>query len=199
MNTSETLKALLIEDNPDDVFLLREFLRRADGNKFTLESAEDLASGLDRLSREGIDVVLLDLSLPDSFGLETFVSVHEQAPAVPILLLTGLDDEELAIKAVQMGAQDYLVKGRVDRNLLVRAMRYAIERNKLVHELKEALAKIKTLRGLIPICAWCRKIRDDEGYWSMIETYIRKHTEADFTHGICPECMAKLKENPLEE
>ncbi|MGE5894839.1 MAG: response regulator [bacterium] len=193
------MKALLIEDNPDDVLLLREYLRTADGNRFTLESAEDLASGLDCLSRGGIDVVLLDLSLPDSCGLETFVSVHERAPMAPILLLTGLDDEDLAIKAVQMGAQDYLVKGRVDGNLLIRAMRYAIERNKLLHELKEALAKIKTLRGLIPICAWCRKIRDDEGYWNMIETYISKHTEANFTHGICPECMAKLKENPLEE
>jgi DNA-binding response OmpR family regulator len=192
------VKALLIEDSPEDARLIREMLNEVVDGQFELESAEELSAGLERMAGGGIDVVLLDLSLPDSRGLDTFIRVHGQAPDMPFVLLTGLDDEALAVRAVKMGAQDYLVKGRVGGNLLVRSMRYAIERNRLRVELKEALDKIKTLKGLLPICAWCKKIRDDKGYWKQLEAYIREHSEADFTHGICPECLAKLKEEDRE-
>jgi DNA-binding NtrC family response regulator len=192
------VKALLIEDNPEDARLIREMLSEVVDGQFELEYSEELSAGLERMAGGGIDVVLLDLSLPDSRGLDTFIRVHGQAPDMPFVLLTGLDDEALAVRAVKMGAQDYLVKGRVDGNLLVRSMRYAIERNRLRVELKEALDKIKTLKGLLPICAWCKKIRDDKGYWKQLEAYIREHSEADFTHGICPECLAKLKEEDRE-
>lgn len=73
------------------------------------------------------------------------------------------------------------------------------ERERLIAELREALEKIKTLRGLIPVCAWCRKVRDDRGFWEDIENYIRKHSDADFTHGICPECVRKIEEGEIEE
>jgi MinD-like ATPase involved in chromosome partitioning or flagellar assembly/CheY-like chemotaxis protein len=121
---------LLIEDNPGDARLIREMLAEVRGGTFNLEHTNRLSTGLSRLGEGGIDVVLLDLSLPDSQGLETFARVHAQAPEVPIIALTGLDDEELAVKAVREGAQDYLVKGQVDSSLLVRSMRYAIERHR---------------------------------------------------------------------
>jgi len=137
-------KVLLIEDNPADARLIREILSEAKrsalssirGYTFDLEWAECLAAGLERLAAEGVDVVLLDLSLPDSQGLETFAKVHDRALHVPIILLTGLDDEELAVRTVQEGAQDYLVKGRVDSSLLARAIRYAIERKRAEEERK---------------------------------------------------------------
>jgi serine phosphatase RsbU (regulator of sigma subunit) len=126
----KTIKVLLIEDNRGDVRLIQEFLAEVSGLHFELESADRLSTGLARLAQPGIDIILLDLSLPDSRGLETFLRVHTLVPRVPIVLLSGLDDETLAIKAMQKGAEDYLVKGHMDASHLVRAIRYAIERTR---------------------------------------------------------------------
>lgn len=135
------LTVLLVEDNAGDARLLTEYLSEAPGNPFVLERVELLSEGLERLKRGGIALVLLDLSLPDSFGLDTFAQAHACAPEVPIIVMSGRDDESLAIKTVHEGAQDYLVKGQVDSRLLVRAMRYAIERKRA----EEALAKERDL------------------------------------------------------
>jgi two-component system sensor histidine kinase/response regulator len=121
-------KILLVEDNPADVRLMQVMLARARDARFEVEEAGRLSEALGRLTEEGIDAVLLDLSLPDSHGFETFGAVHSQAPQVPVIVLSGHDDEEFAVKAVRAGAQDYLVKGEVDTKLLVRAIRYAVER-----------------------------------------------------------------------
>src|SRR5262245_21799882 len=101
---------LLIEDNPGDAELLEVMLAQVSGAPFSLECADRLAKGLARLSAGGIDIVLLDLSLPDSHGLDTFRSVKAAAPSVPIVVLSGTSDEMLAVKAVHEGSQDYLVK-----------------------------------------------------------------------------------------
>src|ERR1044071_293214 len=97
---------------------------------FHLHCADRLALGLEHLSAGGTGLVLLDLSLPDSFGLETFSKVYAHSPTVPIIVLTGNDDQMLALSAVKGGAQDYLVKGRLDRELLLRSMQYSIERKR---------------------------------------------------------------------
>ena len=137
----ERIKVLLVEDNQGDARLIQEMLSEAGAAEFEIVHAEKLMEGLQRLIKERFDVVLLDLSLPDSQGLATFDKVHYQTPGVPILMLTGLDDEALAVKAVQKGAQDYLVKGKVDSNMLVRAIRYAIERHKT--RVKEEVVKAR--------------------------------------------------------
>lgn len=133
-------RALLIEDNPGDQRLIRELLAEGSSPPFDLACADGLAMGLKLLVGAGIDVVLLDLMLPDSTGLETFSRVHARASGVPIVVLTGLDDEALAVRAVQEGAQDYLVKGRLNSGLLLRSMRYAIERERLERAAREAEA-----------------------------------------------------------
>jgi len=130
-------KVLLIEDNPGDVRLIREMLTEARA-PVDLECADRLSVGLERLAEGGIDLVLLDLGLPDSMGFDTFTKVHTQSPQVPIVLLTILADEALGVKAVQEGAQDYLTKGQPDSNLLVRSIRYAIERKKAEENIKRA-------------------------------------------------------------
>jgi hypothetical protein len=94
--------------------------------------------------------------------------------------------------AIQEGAQDYLWKGQADEQLLVRAIRYAIERKRILTKLQAALERVKTLSGLLPICCACKKIRDDEGYWNEVATYLSQHSELKFTHGICPDCMQRL-------
>jgi DNA-binding NtrC family response regulator len=203
--TKETKYILVVEDNPADIDLMREALPETGLVQFQIESVPRLSDAIARLAAGGIDIALTDLGLPDSQGLATFRKLHEAAPNMAIIVLTGNDDQELAVAAVREGAQDYLVKGRIGGDLLVRAIRYAIERKaseqaskqaaqalqEKIDELHQALEQIKTLRGILPICANCKKIRDDQGYWSQVEVYVRDHSEAEFSHGICPEC-AKL-------
>jgi response regulator RpfG family c-di-GMP phosphodiesterase len=137
-----TIKILLIEDNEIDARLIQEYLRDASGIEdgvssamFELIGKNSLLSGLEFLASEDVDAVLLDLNLPDSFGLETFYKIHKEKAKIPILILTGLSDRELAVKAVREGAGDYLVKGEVDDRLLRRSISYAIERKKSEEEL----------------------------------------------------------------
>jgi two-component system, cell cycle sensor histidine kinase and response regulator CckA len=133
-----TIEVLLVEDNPGDVRLLQAFLDEVASVQFELTNAKDLNEALNCLAQETFDVVLLDLALPDSQGLETFVAIRHQAFALPIIVLTGLDDETLALKTMQEGAQDYLVKGQVDGNVLSRSIRYAIERKRIEAALRES-------------------------------------------------------------
>ncbi len=127
------IKALLIEDNPVHTRLIQSLLDETDGPVFSLETADNLSTGLNRLAKNGIDVVLLDLMLPDSEELDTFFRVRAAAPDLPIVILSGLDDVTLAAKAVQAGAQDYLVKAHLNSALLLRSIRYAIERTRAQH------------------------------------------------------------------
>jgi len=134
----ENIHVLLVEDNEEHAQLLERLLVECDNPVFEVTHVAALRPGLDLLELPGIHAVLLDLTLPDSEGLETFLRVQNRAPDVAVVVLTGMDDEGLAIETVQRGAQDYLVKGRVDDRLLVRSLRYALERKKTQHELKRA-------------------------------------------------------------
>jgi len=132
------IRLLIIEDNPGDVRLLKEILKEAAVTNFAIETQQRLSDGIKYLESNIADVILLDLSLPDSHGLETFLVVNANFPNIPVLLLTGLDDANVAIDAINRGAQDYLVKGKIDKDLLVKAIYYAIERKnnetKIAHE-----------------------------------------------------------------
>ena len=129
MSNSPT-KILLVEDNPGDARLIREMLAEAEGANFEIDWAPQLSAGLEKLRGGKIDLVLLDLGLPDSRGLDTFLTAYSCAPQIPFVVLSGLDDANLGLKAVQQGAQDYLTKGRVDGELLLRSIRYATERKR---------------------------------------------------------------------
>jgi DNA-binding NarL/FixJ family response regulator len=127
---------LLIEDNPGDARLIGEMLAEEETQPFRLSHAARLDAGIEQLSHKGVDLVLLDLSLPDSHGLETFAKVYAHSPKVPIIVLSGNDDQQLALYAVKSGAQDYLVKGKIDSALLLKAMQYSIERKRYQEELE---------------------------------------------------------------
>jgi signal transduction histidine kinase len=135
--SSEPRTVLLIEDNPGDARLIQEMLHDDGGAGFRLEYRERLTEGLERLAQGGVDLVLLDLSLPETQGLDSFLRVCTHAPGLPVVVLTGSNNEELGYRAVQSGAQDYLIKGQVNGLLLGRALRYAIERSRIEEELRQ--------------------------------------------------------------
>lgn len=122
------IRTLLVEDNAGDAFLLKEKLSYDSENQFNLTHVTRLAIAIKLLQKELFDIILLDLSLPDSQGLETFLTLEKIVPNLPIVLLTGLNDESLALEAVREGAQDYLIKGQTSTEVLIRSMNYAIER-----------------------------------------------------------------------
>src|SRR5579862_607004 len=129
------LTVLLVEDNAGDARLIRESLTES-GDAFNLETADRLATALRRLSAGGVDAILLDLALPDSKGKETFNRAKAQAPTIPIIILTGLGDEALALKMVQEGAQDYVTRIDLNGSILSRAIRYAVEREKSEQQIR---------------------------------------------------------------
>jgi signal transduction histidine kinase len=139
MSSEQALNVLLIEDDPEDALLVREaFDHAADTTRLALQRADRLQAGLARLADGGIDVILLDLSLPDCQGFETFERTYAQAARLPIVVLTGSDDHELATRVVQSGAQDYLVKQELRDGFLCRTLRYAVERKRLEEQLRQS-------------------------------------------------------------
>src|SRR3989440_10555224 len=125
---AQTFPVLLVEDNKGDARLVQELLKEAESGRFEVSHVERLADARQCLMETGAGCVLLDLSLPDASRLEALMQLRAAAPDVPIVILSGLQDELLAVKAVQEGAQDYLIKGRVDGDSLGRSISYAIER-----------------------------------------------------------------------
>jgi PAS domain S-box-containing protein len=140
------INVLLIEDNPGDARLIGDMLAGERDMACSLECADRLSTGVRRVTQGGIDVVLLDLGLPDSSGIETLQSILTCTPQIPaIVILSGLGDEDVAVRAMQGGAQDYLVKGRVESGMLIRAIRYAIERNKVEEALRKSHDELSTV------------------------------------------------------
>jgi signal transduction histidine kinase len=137
MPASAPLRILLVEDNPGDARLARELLKEVEEPRFELAHVTCLADGLARLRQENFAAVLLDLTLGDARGVETVVRMRDAAPHLPIVVLSGLADERMAIEALADGAQDYLVKGQGDGLLMARALRYAIERKRIQQQLLE--------------------------------------------------------------
>jgi signal transduction histidine kinase len=141
---SDSIRVLIVEDNAGDARLIREHLADGLSLRFAVEWANRLSGGLQRLDEGGVDVVLLDLGLPDSQGLDTFAKLADRAPDVPVVVLTGLDDEALAVEALRKGAQDYLAKQDVSGATLARVLRYAIERHRLLADLEERTRELQS-------------------------------------------------------
>jgi len=147
---SDAINILLIEDNPWDALLIEEMLSENNQHRFSSQHVSTLADGLQALDGTSFDTVLLDLGLPDSYGIGAIQQVRKRAPKIAIIMLTGLDDEKTAVSALHQGAQDYLVKGQTDSRLLARTLRYALERKRIEDELKESRHFIKQIADTIP-------------------------------------------------
>lgn len=138
------IRIMLVEDNSGDVLILSEMLKEIYNDQFELVHFKRVDEGL-KHNNNDIDIMLLDLNLPDSHGIKTFNTMNEHAPEIPIIILTGLNDEELAINIVSEGAQDYLVKGQIDKQLLSKSIKYSIERKNIENQLQISLEEKKLL------------------------------------------------------
>jgi two-component system, cell cycle sensor histidine kinase and response regulator CckA len=160
--TSSPIKILLVEDNIGDARLLQENLKEVNSILFQLTQVDYLRDALVRLAAESFDIVLLDLSLPDSQGLESYFRVFQQDATIPVVVLTGLDDESLAIEAMKSGVEDYLVKGQVTGDLLRRSIRYAIERKQTEQKLRQQAALLDITTDAILV----RDLKQNILYWN---------------------------------
>ncbi|HWF61176.1 MAG TPA: PAS domain S-box protein [Nitrospira sp.] len=159
------MRILLIEDNPGDVRLLRERLAEGDTGRFELTHVDRLSAGLERLVETSFDVVLLDLSLPDSHGPDTVFRIRATSDRMPIVVLTGVEDEMLGLQLIQSGVQDYLVKGQVTGPLLTRSLRYAVERVRMEEILRESEARFRAIMDNSPTLMF---LKDVEGRYLLV-------------------------------
>jgi len=206
------MSILIVDDSTENLLLLQSILQTG-GYKdlLTAESAEQAFKhlGMDDSGGDGtgVDLVLMDIQMPDINGIETCRRIKEvdRLRDIPIIMVTAIAQREKLQLAFAAGAMDYInkpvnkieLRTRVGSALKLKQemdSRKAREQElkKRTQELEQALKEVKVLRGFIPICASCKKIRNDQGYWQLVEAYIREHSEAEFSHGICPDCIKKF-------
>lgn len=174
---------LIVDDNVQNIQFLGEIL---ENNQYEVSVAKSGEQALEYLHKELPDLVLLDIMMPGKNGYDicTILKKNNYTKNIPVIFLTAKAEPEDIIKGFEVGAVDYITKPFRTPELLARV--------KVHIELKKAKAEIKTLRGIIPVCAGCKKIRDEKNNWLTMEQYMTSHTEAQFSHGLCPECMHDL-------
>jgi response regulator RpfG family c-di-GMP phosphodiesterase len=187
---------LIVDDEPANIEILNEAL----GHEYNILAATKGAEALHIAFDQILDLILLDIVMPEMDGYDVCIQLKTspRTKSIPVIFITTMDQEANEEKGLNLGAIDYItkpispaiVRARVHNHLELKFV--AEEREKLIHELQNAMAEIKTLSGLLPICARCKKIRDDAGYWTHVESYIQQRSGARFMHDICPECTKNL-------
>jgi len=192
------MRILIAEDDSTSRNMLSAILERAGHD--VVETSDGAAAWEQLRKPDAPKLAILDWMMPGIEGLEVVRRVRSvQTPERPyIIMLTTKHDKTDIVTALDTGADDYLTKPfdtgelRARIEVGVRMLRVQSQLAENVDELETALEQIKTLRGIIPICAHCKKIRDSKGYWHQVEVYVRDHSKADFSHGLCADCMAEL-------
>jgi AmiR/NasT family two-component response regulator len=195
MKISQKPRILIAEDD----YLVGEAIKHAlkDLGYEMVGEASDGAEAVEMACTLNPDVVLMDIQMPELDGLEATRQIQSRCP-MPVVVLTAHESQELVEKASEVGVSAYLIKPpkqtEIERAIVIALARHEdlMKLRLLNKELEKALSEIKTLRGILPICASCKNVRDDKGYWNQIESYIRDHSEAEFSHSLCPECAKKL-------
>ena len=210
MEDLKQMKILIADDDSTSRNLLKGILEKGGYNKIQLSSSGEEA--LDLIEKTPPDLILLDIFMPGIEGYEVCrrVRANESTAHIPILMVTGgaVEADESIAKSFQAGATDFITKpiraiellSRVKASLMIKQnhdrlidelksrLKAEKEKERLIIDLQQTLAQVKQLSGLLPICSYCKQIRDDKGYWNQIEKYLRDHSGADFSHSICPEC-----------
>ena len=198
MNSADILNAgiLIVDDQEANVLLLERMLRGAGYLSISSTMDPNEVCDLHRTNRYGL--ILLDLLMPgmDGFKVMEGLKEIEEGGYLPVLVITAQPDQKSS--ALQAGAKDFVSKPFELAEVLAR-VHNMLEVRLLYDELQKALEQVKLLSGLLPICMWCKKIRDDQGYWNAIEHYLGQHSEAEFSHGICPDCKRKYSGEMLDK
>lgn len=187
----------IVEDSSVNVNILKDILSTI---ACTIKVASDGEKALKMLETINPDLILLDVILPKLNGINIcrLIKGDKKFSNTPVIFLTALSKLDDIVEGLEAGAVDYVIKPFLGPELIARVkthlkLKSVIDReNELINELENNLSKIKQLSGLLPICASCKKIRDGKGYWQKVEKYISEHSEALFSHGLCPECIEKL-------
>jgi len=198
------MKILVIED---DLVTNRMIGKNLTNLGFDVIAAFNGLQGWETYCQEDVHIVITDWMMPEMNGLEVLKKIRErdEKSFCYIILLTAKNNTIDVIEGISSGADEYIIKPFDKEELAVRVragqrivklqqelLATNKEQKKLITELESALSQIRQLSGLLPICSYCKKIRDDKGYWNQLEVYIRDHSETEFTHGICPECSKVL-------
>ncbi len=194
-NTDQQI--LIVDDIPKNLQVIGTILRE---KGFLFSVARSGSQALEIIEQNPPDLILLDIMMDDMDGFETCrrLKKNPATKGIPIIFLTALSDTASKVEGFNLGAVDFVTKpfqpeevlARVETHLMIRTLRKNLEEKNA--RLQEAFDNIKILEGILPICAKCKKIRDDDGYWQRIESYISKHSKAKFSHGVCPGCVEKL-------
>jgi CheY-like chemotaxis protein len=194
---------MIVEDEAIFAEAMQIILQNLGYDVTSIESTGEEA--IEKVEEEKPDLVLMDIMLEGEMdGIEVAKQIRSHFN-IPVIYITAYADKAMFERAKITEPFGYIVKPVEDRDLHITIEmalykhKMEMERERLIKELKDALAHIKTLKGLLPMCAWCKKVRDDKGYWDQVEVYIEKHTDATFSHGICPECLKKVQEEEKEE
>ncbi len=188
---------LVVDDNPNNLRLLAKLLNE---NHCKVRLAPNGARALATIQKEAPDLVLLDIMMPGMDGFEVCRQLKEdaQTASIPIIFISALHETTDKVKAFSLGGVDYISKpfqekevlSRIKTHLALSFLQRQLEKKNL--ELQKAIDEIKILRGILPICSSCKKVRNEDGCWEQIESYIRDRSDVEFSHGICRECVQKL-------
>lgn len=197
MDKKDKGNIVLIDDEVDYANMLRIRLESVGYNPSIFS---DPLEGIMHIQKDPPDLILLDINMPGMDGLEMCKRLKESEKTrdVPVIFLTARVESQDVVRGFEVGGVDYITKPVNAQVLLARVKTHVSlkkahdEQKVLIQQLQESLSEIKTLTGLLPMCAHCKKIRDDKGYWEKVEVYIEDHSEAEFSHGICPDCIKKL-------
>ena len=198
------LSVLYVEDEDTTREEIGLFLKRRVRKLVTAKNGEE---GLTLFRAERPELVVTDILMQGMDGLQMARLMRDEYKGISIIVTTAFTETTYMVDAIDMAVDQYVIKP-IDAGKLSAALekcaelieyrrahkRYLAEREQLIAELQKALSEVKTLRGILPICSYCNKIRDDEGAWSQMEAYISRHTDALFSHGYCPECAKKAME-----
>ncbi|MBN2807870.1 MAG: response regulator [Deltaproteobacteria bacterium] len=199
---SYRLKVLYVEDDESTQEEVINYLKRRHYQVLTEGNGR---LGLELYYEKKPDIVVSDIRMPEMDGLQMLSAIRKDNPQIPTIVMTAFNDVGYLHEAITLGVDGYVLKPinlqimletveKCSQHVLARRnlAAHQREREKLIEELNEALEKVQVLKGIIPICCNCKKIRDDQGYWDQVEAYISKHSEARFSHGICPDCVKKI-------
>lgn len=188
MNKPEA-SILLVDDQLANLKVLLSLLQSNGYRVLVADSGERALTILDNTLP---DLILLDVMMPGMDGFETCrkIKSKSQTESIPVIFMTALDSNEDKVTGFEVGGVDYVTKPFQQTEVLARIKTHIALRMR-EQELQKALDEVKELRGIIPICSHCKSIRDDKGYWSLLESYMSKNTHLKFSHGICPDCVEK--------